>query len=179
VFIVSPISAISFLKEPSSPTATGPQWEAGAEVGNDAELTLVGWPVREEPVESCESRTHAGGPVRAGRKPPCRDHLVADIFMDVAAGFGDGERHVGDKAVEQIEITQLAETLGDGGRGAQVDEEEGPLLDPGIVVAPGGEGEEHAAAEEIIDAEQEIRADHKRDRKQNVAPADIPETAAR
>ena len=53
--------------------------------------------------------------------------------MNPAARFRDGERHVADKAVQQAEISQFAEALGDGGRGAHVDKEERAVLYPGTV----------------------------------------------
>ena len=35
--------------------------------------------------------------------PPGRDDLVTPVFVDFAAGFGDGERKIDDKAVEQVQ----------------------------------------------------------------------------
>ena len=164
VFIVSPISAISLLKDPSSPTATGPQ---------------IGRALRSDPVEGGESGVDARRRIRAGRKAPCCDHLVADIFVNSAARFGDGERHVADKAVQQAEIPQFAEALGDGGRGAHVDEQERALLDPGVMIAPGGEGEQHARAEEVVDTEEENHANRRHQRNDEIEGADSRKASPR
>ena len=39
----------------------------------------------------------------AWSEPPGRDDLVTPVFVDFAAGFGDGERKIDDKAVEQVQ----------------------------------------------------------------------------
>jgi len=49
---------------------------------------------------------------------------------------------------------QLAEALGDGCRAAHVDEEKRALLDPRVMIAPRSKGEQHAGAEEVVDAEE-------------------------
>ena len=72
--------------------------QAGPEVGNDAKFALIGRALRGDPVEGGESGDDARRRIRAGRKAPCCDHLVADIFVNSAARFGDGEGHVADKA---------------------------------------------------------------------------------
>ena len=77
--------------------------KAGAEVGALAERALVSRTLLAEPFESGKACADTSGRVRARSEPPGRDDLVADIFMDFAAGFGDGERHIGDEAVEEVQ----------------------------------------------------------------------------
>ena len=103
--------------------------KASAEVGDEAEVALVSGAVARRSGRSAEAGAHAVDLVRARSEPPGRDHLVADIFVDLAAGLGDSERHVGDETVEQIQNAQLADALGDRGRGAHVDEQQRALLD--------------------------------------------------
>ena len=76
------------------------------------------------------------------------------------------------RAVEQTEIAQFAETLGDGGRGAHVDEQERALLDPGVMIASGGKGEQHAGADEVVDTEEENHANRPHHRSDEVEGAD-------
>jgi len=116
VFIVSPISAISLLKHLSSPTATGPHCRPARKSGTTPNSRCGA--LRGDPVEGGEGGVDARRRIRAGREVPCCDHLVADILVNSAARFRDSERHVADKAVEQAEIAQFAEALGDGGRRA-------------------------------------------------------------
>jgi len=52
--------------------------------------------------------------------------------------------------------------------GAHVDEQERALLDQGVVIAPGGEGEQHAGAEEVVDAEEKNHANHRHHRNDDV-----------
>ena len=118
--------------------------KAGAEIGALSELALIGRPLRVEPVERGEAGADAPRVVEPWSEPPGRDDLVADIFVDFAAALGDAARHVGDEAVEELQIAEFAQSLGDGGRGAHVDEQERPLLDARLVIAPRGECEEHA-----------------------------------
>ncbi len=66
--------------------------------------------------------------------------------MNLAASFCDRQGDVADETVEEPQIAEFAKPLGDRRRGAHVDEEERALLDPGVVVAPGGESEQDAGA---------------------------------
>ena len=68
--------------------------KAGAEVGDKTELALVSGPLRAKPVESHETGSHASRLVQAWSEPPGRDDLVTHVFVDFAAGFGDGERKI-------------------------------------------------------------------------------------
>ena len=79
--------------------------------------------------------------------------------MDLAAVFADRLGDVGVECVEKVEKPLLAQSLRDRGRGPQVDEQQGAFLAPRLVIAPGGEGEENAGAEQIVDGENEIAAD--------------------
>jgi hypothetical protein len=135
--------------------------------------------VRGNPVERGEGGAHASRIVRARRKPPCRDNFVADILVNRATGFRDSERHIGYKAVEQTEITEFPEALGDGGRGAHIDEKERALFDPGIVISPGGEGEQYAWAEEVVNAEEEDDDDHQHKRNDEVEGPDCCKASPR
>jgi len=177
VFIVSPISAISLLKDPSSPTATGPQCRPARKSGTTPNSRCGA--LRGDPVEGGEGGVDARRRIRAGREVPCCDHLVADILVNSAARFRDSERHVADKAVEQAEIAQFAEALGDGGRGAHVDEQERALLNPGVMIPPGGEGEQHARAEEVVDAEEKSHANHRHHRNDDVDGPDFRKASPR
>ena len=82
--------------------------KAGAEIGAEVEFALIGATMRGEAVEGGETGAHAAGLVQAGGEPPGGDDLVADIFVDLAARLGDGERDVGDEAVEEVDEAQLA-----------------------------------------------------------------------
>ena len=146
--------------------------KGGAEIGAEAEFADVGGAARSEAVEGGKAGAHAAGLVSAGGEPPGGDDLVADIFVDLAARLGDGERQVGDEAVEEVEEAQLAEALGDRGGGAHVDEQQRALLDARVVIAPRDEGEQHARAEQRVDAEQQVEAEAERDREDHVGAGD-------
>src|SRR5208282_4508046 len=96
--------------------------KAGAEVGALAERALVSRALLAEPVEGGKAGAYASGLVHPWSEPPGRDDLIADVFVNFAAGFGDGERHVGDEAVEEVEKGELTEARGDCGRRAHVNE---------------------------------------------------------
>ena len=96
--------------------------------------------------------------------------------MDLAAGLGDSERHVGDETVEQIQNAQLADALSNRGRGAHVDEQQRALLDTRMVVASRGKGEERSGTQQLVDAEEQGGGDDKDEGKQEVDAADRHET---
>ena len=73
----------------------------------------------------------------AGERPGC-DHLVADIFVNLAFLHHDRFGKVAEKAVEQAMEADLAEPLGGSGRTLQVDEKD-VLLDVRAIVATGQE----------------------------------------
>ena len=160
VFIVSPISAISFFRVAEFADGDRATVKAGAEVGDKTELALInGGRFRTKPVESGKTGADACRLVHARSEPPGRDDFVTHVFVNLAAGFGDGERNIDDEAVEQVEKPEFAEALGNGGRGAHIDEKQRPLLEARMVIAPRGEGEERARTEKIVDAEQEVADD--------------------
>ena len=109
--------------------------KAGAEIGAEAEFADVAGGAGGEAVEGGKTGAHAAGLVKAGGEPPRADDLVADVFVDLAARLGDGERDVGDEAVEEVHEAQLAEALGDRGGGAHVDEQQRAFLDARVVIA--------------------------------------------
>ena len=118
--------------------------KTGAEIGAEAEFADVVDAAGGEAVEGGKAGAHAAGLVQAGGEPPSGDDLVADIFVDLAARFDDGERQVRDEAIEEVHEAQLAEALRDRGGRAHVDEQQRALLDARAVIASGDEGEEHA-----------------------------------
>src|SRR5208283_154301 len=83
-----------------------------------------------------------------------------------------GKRQVGDETVEEVQKALLAETLGDRGGRAHVDEQQNALLTTRVVIAPRDEGEEHARAKQIVDAQQQIVADTQREREDDVGAGD-------
>ena len=168
-----------FLQIAEFADSDGTAVKASAEVGHESKFALIGRRLGADAVERREAGADACRFVWARREPPGRDHLVADIFVNFAAGLRDGERHIGDEAVEQIEKPEFAEALGDRGRGAHVDEEQRALLDARMVVAPRGEGEERARTKKIVDAEQQVEADHHQERGQEVDAADRHEPTRR
>ena len=96
--------------------------------------------------------------------------------MDLAAGLGDSERHVGDETVEQIQNAQLTDALGNRGRGAHVHEQQRALLDTGVVIASRGKGEERSGTQQLIDAEEQGGGDGKDEGNQEVDAVDDHET---
>src|SRR6202035_5856082 len=56
--------------------------------------------------------------------------------------------------------------------GAHVDEQQNALLTPRVVIAPGDEGEQHARAKQIVDAQQQIVADAQSEREGDVGAGD-------
>ena len=74
--------------------------------------------------------------------------------------------------VEEVQKALLAEALGDRCGGAHVDEQQNALLTPRVVIAPGDEGEEHARAKQIVDAQQQIEAEAHREREGDVGASD-------
>ena len=82
--------------------------KAGAEVGRETELALVGRSLRAKPFERAKAGADACRLVLTRREPPGRDHFVADIFVNLAAGFGNGERDIANELIEQVEKAELA-----------------------------------------------------------------------
>src|ERR1700722_14215846 len=149
--------------------------KTGAEVGDKTELALVSGPLRAKPVESDETGANASRLVHAWSEPPGRDDLVTHLFVDFADGFGDGERKIDNKAVEQVQKAELAQALSDRSRGAHVDEQERPFLDARLIIAPRREGEERPPTEQIVDTEQEVADDDQTKREEEVDAADYHE----
>ena len=102
-----------FLQIAEFADSDGTAVKASAEVGHESEFALIGRRLGADAVERREAGADACRFVWPRREPPGRDHLVADIFVNFAAGLRDGERHIGDEAVEQIEKPEFAEALGD------------------------------------------------------------------
>src|SRR6185437_6314744 len=63
------------------------------------------------------------------------------------------ERKIDDETIEQVQKAELAQALRDRSRGAHVDEQERPLLDARLIVAPRSKGEERPRTKQIVDAE--------------------------
>ena len=87
--------------------------KAGAEVGDKTELALISGRFRTKPVESGKTGADACRLVHARSEPPGRDDFVTHVFVDFAAGFGDGERKIDDEAVEQVQKAELDQALSD------------------------------------------------------------------
>src|ERR1700722_20286681 len=108
-----------------------------AKIGAAAKIALVGGAALGEAVEGRKTGAHAGGLVQACGQRPGGDDFVADIFVDFAAGLGDGQRQVGDESVEEVQKAFLAYALSDRCGGAHVGEEQKKSLTPREGVALG------------------------------------------
>ena len=58
-------------------------------------------------------------------------------------------------------------------------EQERALLNPGVMIAPGGEGEQHDGAEEVVDTEQENHANRHQQRNDEIKGADSRKVSPR
>ena len=127
--------------------------QRGAELRREAEIAPVALGAVREPAAGRGPGVENLGRVAAGRKPPGRDDLVADIFVDLAAILDDRHGKIGKDGVEEIEEAPTAEPLRGRGRGAQIEKQQRPLLELGSVIAPGDEGDENVDPEQIRDAD--------------------------
>src|ERR1700734_2365758 len=95
VFMASPMSAISFLMKPSSPTTTGPQCRPARKSARKAEIAFVSGAALGEAVESGKAGPDAARFVCTRGELPAGDDLIADIFVDFSASSKmDSDRSV-------------------------------------------------------------------------------------
>ena len=157
----------------------GAAMERRAEIRADAEIPLVSVAPGREPVARREAGAHDPRVVAAGLQPPGRNDLVSDIFVDLAAVLHDRLRDVDDEGVEQVEKARLAEALGGGCRGAQIDEQQRALLAPRPVVASRREGEQNPGPSRSAIAYMQVSDDGEREGESNVEQAESASPSGR
>jgi len=87
---------------------------------------------------------------------PGQDDLVADILVDLRAAFEGRVRDVAEEVVQQLVEQDRAQALGQPGRVAHVDQQEGPLLAARLHVAAGEQVLQRAEAQQHADLEHHV-----------------------
>ena len=75
--------------------------QARAEIGAKAEIAFVSGAALGEAVESGKAGPDAARFVCTCGELPAGDDLIADIFVDFSASFQNGQRQVGNEAIEK------------------------------------------------------------------------------